>query len=73
MGMTKEAVEAAGFDRITPEVMMAATKKLVGISRGDADPDDRDSLANQTFHGPEDFKERDGEPARVALTSFPDP
>ena len=47
------------YDRVNPDVILAATKKLLGIRNGEAVPDDRDSLANQTFHGPEDFfKER---------------
>lgn len=43
------------FDRVTPEMMLATTKKLLAIRNDEAEPDDRDSLANQTFHGPEDF------------------
>ena len=43
------------FDTVTPDLLMATTKKLIDINKGQADPDDRDSLANQKFMGPEDF------------------
>ncbi len=47
------------YTNLSPEVMLAATKKLLGISRGEQDVDDRDHLAYQTFLGPEDlFSER---------------
>lgn len=46
-------------DRLTPEAILAATSKLLKISRGEADVDDRDSPAYQTLMGPEDlFSER---------------
>jgi DNA-directed RNA polymerase beta subunit len=44
-----------GAFEMSPEVMVAATQKLVGINRGIDDPDDRDSLANQELMSPEDF------------------
>lgn len=44
---------------VTKEAILAATRKLLQVNRGEADPDDRDHLAYQTFHGPEDlFAER---------------
>lgn len=47
------------YNRLCPEVMLAATNKLLRISRGEAEVDDRDHLAYQTFLGPEDlFAER---------------
>lgn len=47
------------YTHLSPEVMLAATKKLLAVSRGEADVDDRDHLAFQTFLGPEDlFAER---------------
>jgi len=35
--------------------ILRATQKLLNISRGQEEVDDRDSLAFQMFHGPEDF------------------
>lgn len=47
------------FDRLNKDAMLAATKKLLAVHRGEAEPDDRDHLAYQTFLGPEDlFSER---------------
>lgn len=47
------------FDRVSKEAILAATGKLLKVSRKEADPDDRDHLAYQTFLGPEDlFAER---------------
>lgn len=46
---------AATPTSVTPQVMLATTRKLMDIREGKADPDDRDSLVNQTFYGPEDF------------------
>ena len=48
-----------GHTGVTKEAILAATKKLLAINRGEADPDDRDHLAYQQFVGPEDlFAER---------------
>jgi DNA-directed RNA polymerase subunit beta len=42
-----------------PDVILAATKKLLAVHRGEDESDDRDSLANQVLYGPEDlFSER---------------
>lgn len=47
------------FDRVSKEAILAATGKLLKVSRKEADPDDRDHLAFQQFYGPEDlFAER---------------
>lgn len=47
------------FNRVTKEAILAATKKLLAVSKQEAEPDDRDNLAYQTFYGPEDlFRER---------------
>jgi DNA-directed RNA polymerase subunit beta len=44
---------------VTKDTILAATRKLLAINKGEADPDDRDSLVYQTVHGPEDlFAER---------------
>ena len=37
------------------EPILASTKRLLAISRGEQETDDRDSLVNQTLHGPEDL------------------
>lgn len=56
--VTKRTLGKA-YTNLSPEVMLAATKKLVQINKGEADVDDRDHLAYQTFMGPEDlFAER---------------
>ena len=47
------------YSRVTPEVFMAATRKLLDIAAGKAETDDRDSLAYQELHSAEDlFPER---------------
>lgn len=43
---------AAGFG---PHTMMAASRKLIDINKGEAEVDDRDALPNQTIHTPDDF------------------
>lgn len=40
---------------LTPEVVLAITKKLIAVNRKEADSDDRDSMAFQSIHGPEDL------------------
>ena len=68
---TRKVVEAFRGMELDPEVMsrtlkspyghidadslLATTKKLIAVSRGEDEVDDRDHLANQTVHGPEDF------------------
>lgn len=47
------------YDHLDKDVFLAATKKLIAVSRGEAEPDDRDNLAFQEIYGPEDiFEER---------------
>ena len=47
------------YDKLSPDVLLATTKKILAVARGEADTDDRDHLANQQFLGPEDlFSER---------------
>lgn len=43
------------YANLDKDVMLAATKKLLAISKGEADVDDRDNLAYQRFFGPEDL------------------
>ena len=48
-----------GYDRINVESILATTRKLLAVSRGEQEVDDRDHLAYQTVLGPEDlFSER---------------
>jgi DNA-directed RNA polymerase subunit beta len=47
------------YKNMNVNAIMDITKKLLAVSRGEAEVDDRDHLAYQTVHGPEDlFKER---------------
>lgn len=47
------------YTNVTPEVVLRATRRLIGISQGAEDTDDRDNIAFQTIMGPEDlFAER---------------
>lgn len=56
-----------GFKNVGPDTLMAVTRKLLNVSRGDDEPDDRDALAYQTLLGPEDlFAERIGKAKSVA-------
>ncbi len=44
---------------VTPEVIMAATAKLIGVSKGETEVDDRDSIEFQEFRDAADlFRER---------------
>ncbi len=43
------------YDSLNLDSMLATTKKLLGVSRGEQDVDDRDHLAFQTVLGPEDL------------------
>ena len=38
--------------RVNAETLLATTKKLLAVSRGEDEPDERDHLAFQTIHGP---------------------
>jgi DNA-directed RNA polymerase beta subunit len=42
-------------DRVSPQVWLAASSKLLKIQREEAEPDDRDSLKFSDFLGPEDY------------------
>lgn len=43
------------FKGVTPESVLAATRKVLAVRRGEADPDDRDHMAYQRVVGPEDL------------------
>ena len=58
IGKYMDTPEDAEF-AMSPEVLAATAQKLIAINKGEDEPDDRDSLANQTLMGPEDlFAER---------------
>jgi DNA-directed RNA polymerase beta subunit len=40
---------------VSADMLLDTTRKLLAISRGEAEPDDRDHLAYMTLHGPEDL------------------
>ena len=47
------------YNTLSPEVLLKSSSKLLNISRGQEEPDDRDSLIFKTIHTVEDFlKER---------------
>jgi len=43
------------YDKLTLDAIMDTTKKLIAVSRGEQDVDDRDALPNQVILGPEDL------------------
>lgn len=43
------------FETLTPDMLIGAAKKLLGVSRQEAKPDDRDSLEFKTLHGVDDM------------------
>jgi DNA-directed RNA polymerase beta subunit len=43
--------------RLTNRALLDASRKLLSVHRGEAEGDDRDSLANKTFHSTDDFLE----------------
>jgi len=54
-----EATLGERFDHLNKDVLLKSTKKLIGISRGEEESDDRDNMAFQEIYGPEDiFEER---------------
>ena len=42
-------------DRVTPELLLATSNKLIDINKGKAEPDAKDSLEFQRIYGPTDF------------------
>jgi hypothetical protein len=43
------------YTHLTPDVYLDSVRKLLAVHKGEADSDDRDSLAYQHFMGPEDL------------------
>ena len=44
-----------GFDKVSPQALLQASRKLLRVHRGEEEQDNRDSLEFQTLHSPEDF------------------
>ena len=44
-----------GVEGITPQVLLRTTQKMLGVSRGEEEPDDRDSPMYSSVHSVEDF------------------
>ena len=58
MRMSPEVNKTTGgveTDHITPELLLATSSKLLGISRREQDPDPKDSLLFQRFYGPAEY------------------
>jgi len=56
--VTKRTLKT-GFDRLSVDSILASTKRVLAVHRGEEEPDDRDALAYQNLLGPEDlFAER---------------
>ena len=56
--VTKRTLGQA-FTHVSADSMLATTKKLLAVSRGEQEPDDRDAMPYQKLMGPEDlFAER---------------
>lgn len=43
------------YKNLTPDAILDITRKLIAVNRKEADSDDRDSMAYQSVHGPEDL------------------
>ena len=43
------------FTNVSPEMILATTRKVLGVQKGEADSDDRDAMAYQKVLGPEDL------------------
>jgi len=54
---TTSSTLGKGHKNVTTDTLIGSAQKLLKISRQEAETDDRDSLAFQTFHTPDDFFE----------------
>lgn len=52
--VTKETLGEA-YSNVTPQVLLAASNKLIRINRGETGTDSRDNMAFQRVYGPEDL------------------
>lgn len=48
-----KATTGVETDQVTPDLLLATSKRLLGISKREQEPDPKDSLAFQRFYGPE--------------------
>ena len=51
---TTEKTLGRGFVRVTPDLIMASTQKLLRVNRGEEEPDNRNAPRYKRFFGPED-------------------
>ena len=56
------------YAALSKDAMLSTTAKLLAVSRGEAEPDDRDHLANQMFLGAEDLYAERAKRAGPALS-----
>ena len=52
---TTKAALGKPFDKVTGEAMLLASKRALGVARGEHAPEDRDSLVFKGLHGLDDF------------------
>ena len=53
-GVTKKTLGSA-FDSLSASVLVQASRRILEVSRGTGEPDDRDALAYKTIHGVDDL------------------
>ncbi|MEN6549905.1 MAG: hypothetical protein ABFE07_28010 [Armatimonadia bacterium] len=61
---TTQKTLGKSFDKVTPALILEASRKILSVSRGQATTDDRDALEFKTAHSVEDLM-----PERIAKTS----
>ena len=55
----EDLTDSEGYVNLDPNVLVESSKKLLDINRGDAEPDERDSLRYKRIHTPDQlFRER---------------
>ena len=50
-----EATFGTPYDRVDPKLLLATSARLIGLAKGTASGDNRDSMENQRFFGPSDY------------------
>jgi len=58
------------YTKISKEMILDATRKILAVNQGKAEPDDRDHLAFQKFLGPEDLMAERFQHARPSLNQL---
>lgn len=64
-----QATLGAPYDRVSREALLAATRKLLAVNRGEDPGDDRDALQYMTVYGPEDLLAERLEKSRAVLSA----